>query len=306
MEPRQIQDFCLLGTRVHIAVKLVSELTSGQDDPSRLSRSIVSIEVESPDPESLAWYRRMGARLENLFSLLTGGSVAMDTMFVYRGEESAHLITKRTGSVRHFDRLQCVLCSPTQLAQAIVTWICLPSKFDSVESLALEVLRKSKLFIETEFLALAQALEGFHRATTNMPAADRVTLRKVRKAIRLTLDAQPIDAELKEKICNSMMHAGDPTLATRLTALCQSISAPTLTAMGIVPETFISNVVVTRNFYTHAGSGEKSKKKPVKGKQMFLLNQKMRTLLRGAMLLHLGLPENQIAEVLAREATKWQ
>jgi hypothetical protein len=306
MEPRQIQDFCLLDSRVRTSVKVVSELTSGKDDPSRLSRSIASIEVESPDPQSLAWYRRIGGRLENLFSLLTGGSVAMDTLFVYRGDESGHLITKGTSSVRHFDRLQCVMCSPTQLAQAIVTWVCLPSKFDSVESLALEVLRKSKLFIETEFLALAQALEGYHRATTNISATDRLTLRRVRKAIRSTLDAQTIDEELKEKICNSMMHAGDPTLATRLTALCQSISPPTLASMGIVPEQFISDVVLTRNFYTHAGSGLKSKKKPVQGKDMFLLNQRMRALLRGAMLLHLGLPENQIAEVLAREATKWQ
>jgi hypothetical protein len=305
-EPRQIQDFSLLDSRIRISVKVISELTSGDHDPSRLSRSIASIEVQSPYPESLSWYLRIGGRLENLFSLLTGGSAAMDTMFVYRGDESGHLITKRSGSVRHFDRLHCVMCSPHQLAQAILTWICLPSKFDSVESLALEVLRKSKLFIETEFLALAQALEGFHRATATTSASDRLTLRDVRKAIRQTLDAQAILPELKEKICNSMMHAGDPTLATRLTALCQSISAPTLVKMGIVPETFISNVVVTRNFYTHAGSGVKSKRKPVKGKEMFLLNQRMPALLRGAMLLHLGLPESQITEVLAREATKWQ
>jgi hypothetical protein len=306
MEPRQIQDFCLLDSRVRVSVKVVSEVTSGKDDPSRLSRCIASIEVQNPNPESLAWYRRIGGRLENLFSLVTGGSVAMDTLFVYRGDESGHLITKRPRSVRHFDRLQCVMCSPNQLAQAIVTWICLPSKFDSVESLALEVLRKSKLFIETEFLALAQALEGFHRATTNTSVADRLTLRNLRKAISPTRDAQTIEPELKEKICNSMMHAGDPTLATRLTALCQSISAPTLAKIGIVPETFISKVVVTRNFYTHAGSGVRSNKKPADGKEMFLLNQRMRALLRGAMLLHLGLPESQIADVLARDATKWQ
>src|SRR5579872_2493485 len=42
-----------------------------KDDPSRLSRSVASIEVESPCPQSLAWDRRIGGRLENLFSLLT-------------------------------------------------------------------------------------------------------------------------------------------------------------------------------------------------------------------------------------------
>jgi hypothetical protein len=88
--------------------------------------------------------------------------------------------------------------------------------------------------------------------------------------------------------------------------LCQAISASTLAGMGIVPEAFISTVVVTRNFYTHAGSTGKSKKKPVQGKEMFLLNQKMRALLRGGLLLHLGIPESHIAEVIAREATKWQ
>jgi hypothetical protein len=306
IKPREVLDLCLLDSRVRISVRVSSELTSGKHDPSRLSRSVASIEAQSSSPESLAWYRRIGGRFENLFSLLTGGSVAMDTLFVYRGDENGHLITKRTRSVRHFDRLHCVMCSPNQLAQAIITWICLPSKFDPVESLALEVLRKSKLFIETEFLALAQALEGFHRATTNVSSAHRLTLRKVRKAIRLALDAQALELGLKEKICNSMMHAGDPTLATRLTDLCQSISAPTLAQMGIVPETFVSSVVVTRNFYTHAGSDVRSSKRPVKGKEMFLLNQRMRALLRGAMLLHLGLPESQIAEVLARDATKWQ
>lgn len=96
-EPIRIQDFCILdSSRVHISVKLVSELINGEDhDPSRISRSIASIEVESPNPESLSWYRRIGARLENLLSLLTGGSVALDKLFVYRGNESGHFITKR-------------------------------------------------------------------------------------------------------------------------------------------------------------------------------------------------------------------
>jgi hypothetical protein len=54
-----------------------------------------------------------------------------------------------------------------------------------------------------------------------------------------------------------------------------------------------------------AGSEEKPTKKPFKGKDLFLLNQEMRALLRGVMLLHLGLPEPKMADVLARQATKW-
>jgi ApeA N-terminal domain 1 len=305
-DPREIVDVSVCQTKVRITVRLVPEFTSGDRDLSRISRSVVSIGVQYPNPESLQVYRTVAGRLENLFSLLTGGSVALETLFLYRDDESGHMIAKRPGSRTHFDRLQCVICTPSELANAISIWLSLPSKFDSIQSLALEVLRKSKLFIETEFLALAQALEGFHRATTNMSATNKLTLRAIRRTIRASLDAQTIDFELKEKICNSMMHAGDPTLATRLAALCQSFSDATLANMGIVPDAFVSAVVVTRNFYTHAGSGERPNKKPVKGKEMFLLNQKMRSLLRGVMLLHLGLPESRIAEVLNRDATVWQ
>jgi hypothetical protein len=151
---------------------------------------VVSIEATFPQLESLDSYRRVAGRLENLFSLLTGGSLALETLFIYRGEESGHLVTKRQGPPSRFDRMHNVGCSPTQLAQAIATWLSQPAKFDDVESLALEVLRKSKLFIETEFIALAQALEGLHRATMETSGTDRPTLRIIRKAVRGALDAQ--------------------------------------------------------------------------------------------------------------------
>jgi hypothetical protein len=41
------------------------------------------------------------------------------------------------------------------------------------------------------------------------------------------------------------------------------------------------------------------------GRDLFLMNQKMRSLLRGAPLLHLGLPEGQISNVMEREATRY-
>jgi hypothetical protein len=267
-EPRQILDVSVCQTKVRITVKLVPEFTSGETDLSRISRSVVSIEVRHANPESLTAYRFVAGRLENLFSLLTGGSVALDTLFIYRGDESASMITKREGPPSHFDMLQCVLCSPSELATAISIWLCLPPEFEAVETLSLEVVRKSKLFVQTEFLALAQALEGFHRVTNPQNGKD--------------------------------------TLAMRLTALCSLLSATTLANMQLDPATFTSNIVVTRNYLTHAGGSEKPNKKPLKGKDLYLLNQKMRTVLRGVILLYLEIPEAKLAEVLAREATKWK
>jgi hypothetical protein len=267
-EPREILDVSVYQRKLRVTVKVVPGFTSGETDLSRISRSVVSIEVRYPHPESLDTYRTVAGLLENLFSLLTGGSVGLDTLFIYRDDQSGHMITKRPGPRSHFDQMQCVVCAPSELAKTISIWLSLPSEFEAVETLALEVLRKSKLFVQTEFLALAQALEGFHRAT------------------------EP--------------QKNGPVLAARLAALCNRFSPGTLAGMKIDQTFFTSNVVVTRNFLTHAGGSEKPNKKPVKGKDLFLLNQKMRNVLRGVILLYLCIPEAKIADVLARQANKWE
>ncbi len=72
-EPREMLDVTICQTKLRVAVKLVPEFTSGVTDLSRISRSVVSIEVKYPHAESLDTYRTVAGRLENLFSLLTGG-----------------------------------------------------------------------------------------------------------------------------------------------------------------------------------------------------------------------------------------
>jgi len=300
-----ILDFCVRESRIHVMLKVFSEFTSGLGDGARISKSVVYVDVETPLPESLIWYYQTGIRLENLFSLLTGASQALETFFVYRGEESAHVNFRRKKYVRPFDPRESVWCTSTQLASSIAHWLSESREFRRVESLVLGVVRKGKLFIETEFLSLAQALEGVHRVTERISVADRAAFRQVRKKIVALLKQENVDAALSKRICDSMSHVNDPAFASRLTALCQRIGGTLLQRMGIDPAHFVADVVATRNFYTHTGSKARQKKIPDSGLELFLLNQKMRSLLRGVLLLHLGLPEGQVSQVVEREATRY-
>jgi hypothetical protein len=310
--PINAKDFLAFGlreSRVHISLKLFSELTTSEIDGARLSRSVAYVEAETDAPESLSWYLDVGNRLENLFSLLTGTSLALETMFVYRSEESGTVIAKRNTHVERMDLSDCVRCSASQLANTIAIWLCESQEFRSIENLALGVVRKGKLFMETEFLSLAQALEGFHRVTTHSVAVNKAALRKVRKTIAALLKEENVDAALSERICISMSHANDPTFSSRLAELCARINASLLARMTIDPEQFVADVVVTRNFYTHAGSSARARRKkrtPLSGKELFFLNQKMRSLVRGVLLLHLEIPEEQMSALLIREATRWR
>jgi hypothetical protein len=254
IEAKEIVAFALRENRVHVSLKVFSELTNSEIDGARVHRSIPYVEIESSTPESLSWYLDIGNRLENLFSLLTGTSLALETMFVYRGEESGHVIAKRNTHVEPFARFDCVRCTPSQLANAIAIWLCESQEFRSIENLALGVLRRGKLFTETEFLSLAQALEGFHRVTTPKAVLNKAVIRKVRKKFAVLLKEENVDATLAEKLCISMSHANDPSFSSRLFGLCALISSSLLHKMAIALEKFVADVVVTRNFYTHAGS----------------------------------------------------
>jgi hypothetical protein len=305
---REILGISVRHSRVRVAVKVFSQLTSNFIDGARMSKSVAYVDVESPTPESLIWYYEIGSRLENLFSLLTGTSLALETFFVNRGQENGHVTVKRTNRIKAFDPRECIHCTPDQLANAVAIWLSVPPSFRSVESLALGVIRKGKLFLETEFLSLAQALEGVHRVTAHGAVTDRTTFRKIRKKIVSLLKQENVDPQLAQRICDSISHANDLTFAGRLSELCTRMSGSLLERVEIDPVKFVSTVVAVRNFYTHAGSPMRNRqsKNSVSVRDLFFLSQKMRCLLRGILLLYLGIEEKQFSDVLVHQTTRWK
>ncbi|WP_158824122.1 HEPN domain-containing protein [Granulicella sp. S156] len=308
LEERVVFKLGVFQTRVHASLLVHSEILSTEDDGGRITRPVAFVEIESGEPESLNWYLNVGNRVENFFSLLLGSSVAMETMFVYKGEESGHVVAKRKRVVEKLGLFDCVRCTTSQLAHGMATWLSHPEEFRSVENLALGVLRKGDLFYETEFLSLTQALEGFHRVSFEDPSLSKTTLRRIRRAYAQLLAQEQVDQALASRLCESMAHANDPTFASRLIALCSRLSDFILMQLTIDPPAFAAEVAATRNFLTHAGNkvSPRRRRTPVEGAAIFFLNQKLRALLRGVLLLDLGLPEEQIASLIVREGTRWR
>ena len=260
-EPREIASTQFENQPIRVKIKLMPVLGTDADTGGRLTHTVGFIEVLSSEKQSLDWYLHVAGRLENLFSLLTGTSLALDTMFVYRDKQSGHINQKRNSTAGEFDFQAAVHCNSTQLGTAMKIWLSEDDRFQSVESLALGVLRKQKLFVETEFLSLAQALEGFHRGTAENTGPNKLAIRNTRKAIAKAIKNEPIDETLKERICESVSFANEPTLASRLQDLCSRFSPETLTRMKLDPAIFVPNVVLMRNYYTHAGGRARNAKK---------------------------------------------
>lgn len=309
-EPKLLLDCSVLETQVHVELKARQTLTTDEEREARLTNTVAIVEVTPPEAQSLTWFMGIGSRLENLFSLLAGTSLVMETFFIYRDDKSAVVIRKQHTFAEKYKMLDSLRHSNSQLAHAISTWLSESDGFKEIENLLLGVLRKGKLFVETEFLSLAQALEGFHRATSGDESKmDKVSFKELRGKIEKFLEEQKVDDETAKKVNAAIAYSNQMSFRSRLKELCGCISQSTLGDMKIDPDAFAASVINTRNFFTHAGgsSDEKKKKKePLRGGELFLLSQKMRALLRGVFLLHLGFPEPQFKDLIVREATKWR
>jgi len=306
-EPKSLLDCSVLETHVHVELKAYQTLTTDEEREARLTKTVAIVEVTPPEAESLSWLMGIGNRLENLFSLLAGTSLVMETFFIYREDKSGAVIRKQHAFVEKYKVLDSLRHSNSQLAHAISTWLSESEGFREIENLLLGVLRKGKLFVETEFLSLAQALEGFHRATGGDESKmNKASFKELRGKIETFLEEQKVDDETAKKVNAAVAYCNQTSFRSRLKELCGRISQSTLGDMKIDPEAFAASVMNTRNFFTHAGGSSDEKKEPLRGGELFLLSQKMRALLRGVFLLHLGFPEPQFKDLIVREATKWK
>jgi hypothetical protein len=158
-----------------------------------------------------------------------------------------------------------IQCTASQLATAIIRWLSEPEEFGSLEGLVYGTIRRSALFVETEFLSLAQALESFHRVSSGT----------------------------------------DVNFANRIKALLASISDQHRKQLiGDDSQQFVNTLRDTRNYFTHVGG--KKKAGVLRGmSELFLFSQKLHALLRLLMLIHIGLPEDQVFEPVLRQSRKW-
>ncbi len=306
-EPKALLDCSVLETHVRVELKAYQTLTTDEEREARLTRTVAIVEVTPSEAQSLSWFVAIGSRLENLFSLLAGTSLVMETFFIYREDKNGAVIRKQHVFGQKFSVLDSLRHSNSQLAHAISTWLSESEGFREIENLLLGVLRKGKLFVETEFLSLAQALEGFHRATGGDESKmDKVSFKALRTKIEKFLEEQQVDGETAKKVNAAVAYSNQTSFRSRLKELCCRINQSTLDDMKIDPDAFAASVMNARNFFTHAGGSSDEKKEPLRGGELFLLSQKMRALLRGVFLRHLGFPEPQFKDLIVREATKWR
>ncbi len=126
-------------------------------------KSIPRVRVLPASAQSLEWYIDIASRIENFFALILGTSISLKRFQLFKDDKVGWVVYKTLQRDQKFDISKCIKCGSDKLSSALDKWLAVPKEKRPVEKTLLGMLRKTSVHAETEFLSLAQALEGFNR-----------------------------------------------------------------------------------------------------------------------------------------------
>lgn len=267
-------------------------------------RSEPRIRIIPETPRSLNWYLDVAARVENFFTLCLGTSVVLEAIALFQEEEIGWLIQRRRASKVAVDSELFVQITNGTLTLALSNWLAVPKDEQPLEKILLGMVRVSKLFVETEFLSLAQSLEAFGRLHFNEGLISKADFKAGSRKIRIAIREVFGDTELSKRCCESVSFANESSYARRLEQIYDMLTPEFAFRLLGDREALVKTLVQTRNFYTHLGiqKGASAASGP---KELFLLTRKIHALLRCIILVKLGIEEWQLRDPILRQANKW-
>jgi hypothetical protein len=153
----------------------------------------------------------------------------------------------------------------------------------------------SGVYLQTRFLHLSQAVEGFHRATAGGKYVSEDRFKPIADTL---LNAIPSDVpdDLRSKLKSQIKFGNEPSLHKRLRALMNGLSNEERAVICENTGHFIAAIVDTRNDMTHLDE-QVEDELILQDEHLHYAANKLELLMTILLLKHLGLPGD---EVLAR------
>lgn len=269
------------------------------------SKTVPRVRITPTKPRSVDWFVPIATRLENFFTLFLGTSVSAKSVQLFRGDRDDGWFIRNKGRVRGEKTDYQAWVPHTRMVAALENWFSVPEEQRPVEKTVLGMVRKSSLFTETEFLALAQALEGFGRLRFErglIPGDEfKAGLAKMQAHIAELWG----ETEIAKRCNEALNFANEASYGYRLGQTYDLLSPEFAEKLLGERASFIQKVVRTRNYFTHLGI-RKQKSVLDAGTDLFLLNQQLHAFLRSVMLIDLGIPESELREPILYQGKRWK
>jgi len=274
----------------------------------------VYLRVTPSAPSTLEWFLDYLFDARNLFTLLIGSPVYIETMTGFGDQVEYAPDVKRPEDVSiYFNMMPRPKTDPASPND-------MPVRFESIRERAGEVFQawfsnaqrlrlvcelffgaqyKPQMYAESKFLNYTQALEVFHRVTRPRIYVPDEEYERYRQALEAAIPAE-VPRRLRDKLETTLRYGNQCTLRDALRALIDSLEAYSRQRIAKNLKTFVNKVVDTRNYLTHGD--ECLKDKALSGfsggeglEEYYHVHQKLRALLTLHLLKFIGIPEPQVA-----------
>lgn len=148
------------------------------------------------------------------------------------------------------------------------------------------------VYLNLKFLCLIQALEAYHsRTTTNQELIPEMHNKRISEIL------ESVPTEYKGWLEKKLTYSNEPSLRERLRDVYGTFSQ-TLDTLNTNKKSFIDKVVNTRNYLTHYDVD--LKKKGAKGKELFVITEKLRILVEMCFMKELGFSLEEINSLICK------
>lgn len=310
-KPREVP----FATHAEFAVSTVGSLYSDNDTGTRFVIDVTSQMAITPtEPRSLDWHLNRAVRLQELASLCTGHFLPL-TSFELRGPDAelggggtrpsevhlyALMIHGEGRSETGTKRRTPIVTGPELNRfnpEAVQRWFDQFEAFDPALRLFFTITGARQMFTNIRLLLAIQALEVFHRRTSDQGILSGENFATFTEAM---VGAIPDDTapDMREKLESLYRHANEPTLQQRLRSIVASLTEAFGERPGGFNSKYLRKLVDTRNYYTHFS--EALSARTFDGEGMYWATRRVVLLLTLLFLQRLGLTADDIKPLLKR------
>lgn len=311
LKPREVA----FASHADFEVSSVGSLYSDNKLATRFVIDVTSQMAITPhEPKSLNWHLSRAVRLQELASLCTGHFLPL-TSFELRGPD----VELGGGGTRpaevHFyaemihgegrAETQSKRCTPIVTGpelnrfnpQAMQLWFDQFEAFDPALRLFFTITGARQMFTNIRLLLAIQALEVFHRRTSDEAIMAEEKFTEFTEAMVAAIPPD-IEPDMHEKLESLYRYANEPSLKQRLRSIVASLTASFGETPGGFNSKYLRKLVDTRNYYTHFP--EELSARTFDGEGMYWATRRIVLLLTLLFLQRLGIPADDIKPLLKR------
>ena len=153
-------------------------------------------------------------------------------------------------------------------------------------------LYQPRMYLNNEFLNLAQALETYHRRTMK-----NFELPKSKHQVRIRAILRKTPEKYREWLERKLDYSNELSLRKRLKGICNRLPSGVLSKIGNI-DAFIDLTVNTRNYWTHFD--ERAKARAATDVRLFGLVSNLRLLLVTCFFQEMGLTNEEIERIISK------